>query len=64
VLMRSAGHGSNRSSTQTYWCWPLPPPGPMTFVCEWPEHGIAVTEHTVDAALILEASTRALRLWD
>ena len=64
VLMPGGGSGSTRRSTQTYWCWPLPPAGPLTFVCEWPEHGIPLTEHTVDAAPILEASTRALRLWD
>lgn len=44
---------------QTFWIWPLPPPGPFTFVCEWPAVGIALTRHEIDAALILDAVPHA-----
>lgn len=46
-----------------YWVSPLPPPGPLTFVFEWPEHGIPPTRHEIDALLISEAATRATELW-
>jgi hypothetical protein len=39
VLLPGGGGGSDRYWTQQYWCWPLPPPGPLTFVCEWPASG-------------------------
>jgi hypothetical protein len=39
--------------------WPLPPPGPLAFVCEWPAAGIAVTRSEIDAQLVLDAADRA-----
>jgi hypothetical protein len=47
----------------SYWVWPLPPPGPVTFVCEWPAHGIGESRADVDARLIREAAVRAVPLW-
>ena len=46
----------------SYWVWPLPPSGPVTFVCEWPAYDIAETRVTVEAALIIEAAERAVPL--
>jgi hypothetical protein len=34
---------------ETYWVYPLPPPGPVTVVVEWPAFGIAETR--IDVAL-------------
>jgi hypothetical protein len=43
--------------------WPLPPAGPLAFVCEWPGRGIAESRMEPDARLILEAAGRAVTLW-
>jgi hypothetical protein len=46
-----------------YWIWPLPPAGPVTFVCQWPALGIPESRADVDAELILDAAARAVQLW-
>jgi hypothetical protein len=63
LLMQDGGGGGGRRYDMTYWVWPLPPAGPLTFVCQWPAFGIPETRAEVDAALILEAATRAVQLW-
>jgi hypothetical protein len=45
------------------WVWPLPPPGPMLLLCEWPRYGIPLTRHEVDATLIRQAAQRAADSW-
>jgi hypothetical protein len=62
-LHRGGGGGGGRKFTSGYWCEPLPPPGPMAFVCEWPVHDIGVTEYEIDASLIIEAAERAYPIW-
>lgn len=42
-----------------YWLWPLPPPGPLTFVCAWPSQGLLPTKAEIDAAPLREAASRA-----
>ncbi len=39
-LVPRGGHGGGRQSRQAFWVWPLRPPGPVAFVCEWPSYGI------------------------
>jgi hypothetical protein len=29
--------GGPHSFVSRWWTWPLPPAGPLEFVCEWPE---------------------------
>ena len=58
------GGGSSRGVwNETAWVWPLPPPGSLTFVCEWPAAGIEETLHEVGAGAILEAAAHAEQLW-
>jgi hypothetical protein len=45
------------------WLWGLPPPGPLTFACEWPAQQIPPSEAALDAGLVLEAAARATSLW-
>ena len=45
------------------WLWGLPPPGPLTFSCEWPAEQVPPSQAVLDAALILEAAARAQTLW-
>jgi hypothetical protein len=55
--------GGPRSQFWRWWAWPLPPGGPLEFVCEWPALGIAETRASIDAQLILAAAGRSVRLW-
>jgi hypothetical protein len=59
VMHFGGGEGGGGSWRQTQWIWPLPPPGMLTLVCEWPAMGIPVTSSEIDAQLILDAATRA-----
>ena len=62
LLMQDGGGGGGRRYDMGYWVWPLPPSGPVTFVCEWPAYGIPETRIVVDGGLILAAAERAITL--
>lgn len=62
LVGRSGGGGGTRWE-QGFWVWPLPPDGPLAFVCEWPARGVPMTEHEVDATAIREAASRTEVLW-
>jgi hypothetical protein len=64
VLLPRGGGGGGRDWDQAYWVWPLPPPGPVAFVCEWPAHGVEETRHEIDSAVVLDAAASAEMLWD
>jgi hypothetical protein len=64
LIHRGGGSGGVRSQEHGFWVWPLPPPGPFAFVCEWPSEGIPVTRAQIDAGLIIEAAQRAEVLWE
>lgn len=53
------GGGGESRFHQGYWISPLPPPGPVELVCEWPAVGIPVAHREIDAQLILDAAERA-----
>jgi len=59
LIFPGGGGGGGGSWRQEMWVWPLPPPGPIAFVCEWPVAGIPLTRHEIDAQLILDAAQRA-----
>lgn len=63
LVPRGGGGGSRHASQVGYWVWPLPPPGPLAFVCEWRAVGIPETRVEVDAAAIIAAAGRAAVLW-
>jgi hypothetical protein len=46
-----------------WWVYPLPSRGVVTFACEWPIAGIPLSTVDVDAAVILEAAERSIKLW-
>lgn len=59
VLWGQGGGGSGSSWRQTFWMWPLPPPGPLSFVCEWPAAGIPLSRAQIDGESIIDAAARA-----
>jgi hypothetical protein len=63
LLVALEGGGAGRRFDMDYWVCPLPPPGPVTFVCAWPMHGLPETRTTVDAGLILDAAARCIEFW-
>jgi hypothetical protein len=61
VMWPLGGGGGGGSFHQAYWVWPLPPAGPLAFVCEWPAAGIPLTRHEIDAQVILDAADSSAR---
>jgi hypothetical protein len=55
----SADRGDSR-----WWVEPLPPPGVLTLLCEWPDQGVPPTQSTIDAWLIRDAAAGCEELWD
>ena len=63
VLTSHGGGGGGSRWSQQFWVWPLPPPGPLAFVCEWTAVSIPLTRHEIDAQLILDAAERAQEIF-
>jgi len=63
ALEELGGSGGEHEWQQEYWVSPLPPPGPLTFVCEWPARALGLTRVAIDADLVLEASGAAVAIW-
>jgi len=63
-MLRSRGGGGTSHYNQAqWWAWPLPPSGPLEFICQWPTLGISETRVSIDAQLILDAARRSVQLW-
>ena len=63
IMKVRAGGGGLLSRDWRYWVSPLPPPGPLTFVCEWPAFGISESRTEIEAQPILDAATESIVLW-
>jgi hypothetical protein len=59
---RIAG-GSALTRDRKYWVSPLPPAGPLAFVCEWPVLDIPESRTEIDARLLLDAASESIHLW-
>jgi hypothetical protein len=55
--------GGPRYWDLSYWVSPLPPPGLLTFFCEWAYCGIPETSSSIEAQLILDAAPRSMQIW-
>lgn len=53
------GGGEESRFRQGYWISPLPPPGPVGLLCEWPAVEIPVVRQEIDAQLIRDAAEKA-----
>jgi hypothetical protein len=64
LIMSPRGFGGGlRQRNRRYWVWPLPPAGPLAFVCQWTAFGIPEKRTEVDAQLILDAAERSVQIW-
>jgi hypothetical protein len=63
VLWGMGGGGGGGRWHQDFWVWPLPPAGPLSFVCEWPAAEIALTRVDVDGQVLTEAAGRAREMF-
>jgi hypothetical protein len=63
VLTAHGGGGGGTAWDMDQWVWPLPPEGPLAFVCEWPAHQLGESRVELDASLLLRAAERAATLW-
>jgi hypothetical protein len=64
VALNPGGFGGGlRHRHWSYWVRPLPPAGPVSFVCEWTGAGIPETRASLDAQLIVDAARNSVRLW-
>ncbi len=64
VLMQRGGGGGGGGWEFSFWIWPLPPEGPLTFAVEWPAESVDLTTRELDAAPLLAAATRSEALWE
>ena len=63
VLSPGGGGGGGLSYDQRYWLSPLPPPGPVAFVCAWPALDLPESTAECDGQLLIDAAARAHVLW-
>ncbi len=57
------GGGGDAGWNYRYWVWPLPPEGPLAFVCEWPIADIPETRSEIDSTLLRDAAADAIIVW-
>jgi hypothetical protein len=63
MLVQRGGGGSDAMWTQEFWISPLPPDGPVRFVCEWPAMSIPETSRSIPGARIRKAAEKARPLF-
>jgi hypothetical protein len=60
ILRPHGGGGSSHYRLMRWWAWPLPPSGPLEFICHL---GTGETRVGMDAQLILDAAQHSVRVW-
>lgn len=64
VMVPRGGGGSLDRWLGHWWIWPLPPPGRLAFVCEWPAAEIDLARVEIDADVVRDAAGRVETLWE
>jgi hypothetical protein len=60
ILRPRGGAGTSHYRFMRWWAWPLPPSGPLEFICQL---GTGESRVSIDAQLILDATRRSVRAW-
>jgi len=60
ILRRRGGGGTSHYRQMRWWAWPLPPSGPLEFICHL---GTIESRVVIDAQLILDAARHSVRAW-
>ncbi|MDA8313538.1 MAG: hypothetical protein M0Z46_23555 [Actinomycetota bacterium] len=63
IFFPKGGSGHPHEYRHAFWLWPLPPPGPMTWICVWPAVGVGEETVEVDASELVESAASSERLW-
>jgi len=63
VLRPGGGGGSGSTHRTSFWLWPLPPPGPLTWVAHWPDRNLPENSAEVDATILEAAANETEQLW-
>jgi hypothetical protein len=63
VLRTSSSHGGQFHHSASLLLWPLPPPGPLTIVVQWPDQELPETSTELDGAAIRHAASEAIEIW-
>jgi hypothetical protein len=59
----SGGPGDDEHFRMSLWLWPLPPPGPVTVTCSWPDRGRQDAGIVLDGDAIRAAAGQARPFW-
>lgn len=60
ILRSRGGGGTSHYALMRWWAWPLPPSGPLEFICQL---GTGEARVGIDAQLILDAAQRTFHVW-
>lgn len=60
ILRSRGGGGTSHYLLMRWWSWPLPPSGPLEFICQL---GTSEARIGIDAQFILDAAQRSIRVW-
>jgi hypothetical protein len=63
VLLPRGGGGGGGEWKQTFWVWPLPPPGRLVLHFDWPDQKIPDTSVELDGREVRQAGENAVELW-
>lgn len=63
VLTSGGSSSSDLTHDASFWLSPLPPDGPLAFVCSWPTVGVPERRVVLEGADLTSAGARALVLW-
>ena len=63
ILRPRGGGGTSHYQFSRWWAWPLPPSGPLEFICQWPTLRSGETRVGIDAQLIIDAARQSVQLW-
>ena len=64
IYLSGQGHGHAHLGGLTAWIWPLPPPGSLGILTEWPAASVPLIRTEIQTEPIIEASRRSERFWD